>query len=409
MSFEELNLKKFFPNDLINIKNKVLRTWDNIDKYKSDLDLKKIIFNVLENQNISYSDFSAIIYNIKKIEDLIKNENLGLDIFLSKINVDINSISIDIVGLFEDIYESFITYYKKSNIEKELNRLIEEYVDIINCDSTKIKIYKSYTMSNNDFFNFLFNNVKNGMLWDKWEEKLKYYSISEEREIFSEFINEFLNKITDYIVLEKENINIILSNFIDKKNFQEKINVFKKILEHYKNISDVEIFSDIWMKKILKTLGHPDKNPINWIGISQEEIETMKRWLVKNQLEEIFTIEVKDKKRLEFWKKYISYIKKIEFYRELNQAIVMETDSHTFIEFGEKGNAFYAYERDYINIEKIAEFKNKLYKTECISKLKSPYNSIINLSHIGNWERRFVSELSKVGYEIKGKNYGYNR
>ena len=409
MSFEELNLKKFFPNDLINIKNKVLRTWDNIDKYKSDLDLKKIIFNVLENQNISYSDFSAIIYNIKKIEDLIKNENLGLDIFLSKINVDINSISIDIVGLFEDIYESFITYYKKSNIEKELNRLIEEYVDIINCDSTKIKIYKSYTMSNNDFFNFLFNNVKNGMLWDKWEEKLKYYSISEEREIFSEFINEFLNKITDYIVLEKENINIILSNFIDKKNFQEKINVFKKILEHYKNISDVEIFSDIWMKKILKTLGHPDKNPINWIGISQEEIETMKRWLVKNQLEEIFTIEVGDKRRLEFWKKYISYIKKVEFYKDLNQAIVMETDNHTFIEFGERGNAFYAYEINYLNIEKISNLKKSFYKTECISKLKNPYDSIINLSHYGSWEGRLMSMLQYRGYEIKGKNYGYNR
>lgn len=407
MNFEELNLKKFFPNDLINIKNKVLRTWDNIDKYKSDLDLKKIIFNVLENQNISYSDFSAIIYNIKKIEDLIKNENLGLDIFLSKINVDINSISIDIVGLFEDIYESFITYYKKSNIEKELNRLIEEYVDIINYDSTKIKIYKSYTMSNNDFFNFLFNNVKNGMLWDKWEEKLKYYSISEEREIFSEFINEFLNKITDYIVLEKENINIILSNFIDKKNFQEKINVFKKILEHYKNISDVEIFSDIWMKKILKTLGHPDKNPINWIGISQEEIETMKRWLVKNQLEEIFTIEVKDKKRLEFWKKYISYIKKVEFYKELNQAIVMETDNHTFIEFGENGNAFYIHQKNYIDIKYINSYRN--LKRATLLKIRNREDSILYLSHSGSWERKFMHELQYLGYEIKGKKYGYNR
>lgn len=409
MSFEELNLKKFFPNDLINIKNKVLRTWDNIDKYKSDLDLKKIIVNVLENQNISYSDFSAIIYNIKKIEDLIKNENLKLDIFLSKINVDINSISIDIIGFFEDIYESFIIYYKNSNIEKELNRLIEEYVDIINYDSTKIEIYKNYTMSNNDFFNFLFNNVKNGMLWDKWEEKLKYYSISEEREIFSEFINEFLNKITDYIILKKENIDIILSNFIDKKNFQEKIDVFKKILEHYKNISDVEIFSDIWMKKILKTLGHPDKNPINWIGISQEEIETMKRWLVKNQLEEIFTIEVGDKRRLEFWKKYISYIKKIEFYKDLNQAIIMETDNHTFIEFGIINNKFYTYNKEYLNIKEIDNLKKKYSKTDCISKLKMPYESIINLAHFPNWENRFMYELQYLGYEIKGKNYGYNR
>ena len=88
-------------------------------------------------------------------------------------------------------------------------------------------------------------------------------------------------------------------------------------------------------------------------GTHKELVEMKNEYfnLVKNQLEEIFTIEVKDKKRLEFWKKYISYIKKVEFYKGLNQAIIMETASHTFIEFGEKGNAFYVY-----NLENLKKF-----------------------------------------------------
>ncbi len=409
MSFEELNLKKFFPNDLINVKNKVLRTWDNIDKHKSDLDLQKIIFEIINKKTISYSDFSAIIYNIKKIKSMLKEKNIDLANFLSTIEINKNIVDVDIISLFEDIYEVFITYYKSPTVEKQLNKLIEEYIDIVNNKSTKIEIYKDYTMYNNDFFNFLFIDIKNGLLWDKWEEKLKYYSISEEREIFYDFGSELLKDIVNFIGIEKENIDNILSNLLDKRNFQEKINVFKLILNNYSNIVDVEKFSDIWMKKILKTLGHPDKNPINWIGIDETEIEIMKIWLVKNQLEEIFTIKVGDSRRLEFWKKYISYIRKVEFYKELNQAIIMETDNHTFVEFGERGNAFYAYERNYLDIEKITNLKKAVYKTECISKLKNPYESIINLTHSGSWEGRLMSMLQYRGYEIKGKNYGYYR
>ncbi len=407
MSFEKLNLKQFFPNDLINIKNKVLRTWNNIDKYKSDLDLKKIISNVVENISISYLDFSAIIYNIKKVEALLKNENISLDMFLSMIKVHKINNDIDIISLFEDIYEAFISYYKDIAVEKTLCKLIERHIDINKYKSTKFEIYKEYVMSKIDFFNFTFTNVKNAMLWDKWEEKLKYYSISEEREIFYDVGSKLLKKIVDYISIKNENVDSVLSNLLDKRSFQEKVNAFRLILNNYSNMVDVEQFSDFWMKKILKTLGHPDKSPINWIEIEEIEIETMKRWLVKNQLEEIFTIEVKDKRRLEFWKKYISYIRKVEFYKELNQAIIMETDNHTFIEFGENGNAFYIHQKNYIDIKYIDSYKN--LKKTVLSKIRNREESTLYLSHSGSWERKFMYELQYLDYEIKGKNYGYNR
>ncbi len=405
MSFEELNLKKFFPNNLINIKNKVLRTWDNIDKYKSDLDLKKIISKILENVNISYSDFSAVIYNIKKVEVLIKNEDLAVETLLSKVKIDNKNTEVDIIGLFEDIYEVFIAYYKNEEVEKQLNRLIDENIDIINNISTRIEIYKEYTLSNDSFFKFLFINiVKNGLIKNKWEEILIYYGISEEREIFLEITNKIFGQIVEYIKFNKDHIDAITSNLLEKQKLSDIIQISKKILSYYSTVEDTELFSDIWMRKISKILGHPDKNLINWEGFLPEEINTMKRWLVKNQLEEIFTIEVKDKKRLEFWKRYISYIKKVEFYKDLNQAIIMETVNHTFIEFGEKGNAFYVYDLENLNIKSIESFsRTNLWK------LKNRGEALLYLAHSGSWENKFALELQYLGYEIKGKKYGYYR
>ena len=405
MNFEELNLKKFFPNNLINIKNKVMRTWDNIDKYKSDLDLKEIIFNILQGKNISYADLSALIYNIKKVEVLVKNENLTIDILLSKINVDNENIEIDIVGLFEDLYEAFIAYYKNEATEIQLNRLIKDFIDVNANESIKIEIYKEYLLFDGLFFKFLFLNiVKNGLIKNKWEEQLIYYGISEEREIFIDIVNEIFGQIVEYVKFGKNHIDLIISNLVDKKQLEEAKYIFKKILNYYSNIDDIELFSATWMKKISKTLGHPDKNLINWKEFLPEEISIMKRWLVKNQLEEIFTIEVKDKKRLEFWKKYISYIRKVEFYKYLNQAIIMETENHTFIEFGEKGNAFYVYNSDNLNINKIKNFsKINLWK------LKNRNEAILYLPHSGSWESKFNVELQYLGYKIKGKNNGYYR
>ena len=42
-------------------------------------------------------------------------------------------------------------------------------------------------------------------------------------------------------------------------------------------------------------------------------------------------------------------------------------------------------------------------------KLKNREEALIYLPHSGSWERKFINELYNIGYEIKGKNYGYNR
>lgn len=403
MDYEEFNFKKLFPNNLINIQNKVFRTWNNFDKYKNDLDLKKIISCVIKCKDISWLDFSAIIYNIKKVEILIKNENLVLELFLSKISIDKKNDNVDIVALFEDIYDAFIIYYKNKSIENQLKNLIKKNIEILSHTSIKMEIYREYQKNNNTFFEFLFINIiENGLKKNRWKEKLRYYSINEERYIFDEITSTIFNNIIDYIKINEEFVDFILSNLIEKKTFEEKKLIFKEILNHYVVIDNIDFISDIWMKKILKIMGHPDKKTITWAEFKQEELEIIKRWLIKNRLEEIFTIEIKDEKRLEFWKRYISQIKRVEFYKELNQAIIMETGSHTFIEFGEKGNAFYAYELKELNIKMIEGFKKI-----SLNRLKNRGDALIYLSHSGNWEYKFMVRLQKLGYEIKGKNYEY--
>lgn len=408
MEFNELNLKKFFPNNLINMKNKILRTWDNIDKYLSDLDLEKLVIKVNNRQIITYKDFSAIIYNIKKIEGIIGIENNSLGVFLSLIKIEeIEEIeeSWDSVDLFEDIYEVFIMYYKNSEIEKSLNILINNHINIVDFNSKKIEIYKEYTIQNLDFYRFLFiNTIKNGLLKNKWEEQLNYYSISEEREIVSDFIKEIFSVIIDYIKYDIKNVNIVLCRLLNQISYEEKIRCFRIILDYYYQLDDVQKYSDEWMKKILETLGHPEKKADNWREFSKTQSDVMKLWLVKNRLEEIFTVDVNDERRLNFWKNYIGYIKKVEFYKDASQAIAMETENHLFVEFGEKGNAFYLYELQELNIRHLEQ-----QERIGLSKLKDKNSALLSLIHSGNWERRFIYELEYLGYAWKGKRNGHNR
>ena len=82
----------------------------------------------------------------------------------------------------------------------------------------------------------------------------------------------------------------------------------------------------------------------------------------------------------------------------------METVNHTFIEFGEKGNAFYVYDLENLNIKSIESFsRTNLWK------LKNRGEALLYLAHSGSWENKFALELQYLGYEIKGKKYGYYR
>ena len=150
------------------------------------------------------------------------------------------------------------------------------------------------------------------------------------------------------------------------------------------------------MEKIHGYLKDPHKNSPKWQWgeFNEEQIEIMRIWHINKDLEKYFSLEVKDKIRLEFWRRYIKYIKEVKYFERLKQAIVMLTDKHIFIEFGEKGNAAYGYKKGYISFDEIEKLSR-------VTKLKNPEEVEIYMKHLPNWEIKLKSILHKHGYSIK--------
>ena len=120
----------------------------------------------------------------------------------------------------------------------------------------------------------------------------------------------------------------------------------------------------------------------------------MKSWLIGNQLVEIFDVKVQDRERLEFWKQYVRDIRKIVYLESLNQAIIMETERDTFVEFGKTGNALYIY-----NGRKLKEFKENTN----IYRLKNKDRAYDAFNHRGYWQQKLERELWVLGYQTRKK------
>nr|WP_238983221.1 hypothetical protein [Fusobacterium nucleatum] len=168
------------------------------------------------------------------------------------------------------------------------------------------------------------------------------------------------------------------------------------MLKNMKKTDDISVCSRAIMEKIHEYLKAPHKNSPKWQwgDFTEAQIEIMRIWLVSADLEKYFSIEVKDKIRLKFWKRYIKYIKEVRYFERLKQAIVMLTDEHIFIEFGEKGNAAYCHRKDYISF-------NEINRLSTNSKLKDRDEAVFFIPHSGNWEIKLKTRLYELGYRVK--------
>ena len=232
------------------------------------------------------------------------------------------------------------------------------------------------------------------------KETLEKFYVSEEREVFSYIMEKVLLDIVYYVKLEKPYIEQILADFFDRVKHEVRIESFKRILnyyvEEYEEDEDISICSRVIMEKIHEYLKDPHKNSPKWQwgDFSEAQIEIMRIWLVSADLEKYFSIEVNDKVRLQFWRRYIKYIKEVRYFERLKQAIVMLTDEHIFIEFGEKGNAAYCYKKDYISFSEINNLSTNF-------RLKNRASAEFFMSHSGNWEVKLKSTLYRLGYSVK--------
>jgi len=396
----EINFKKFYPINLEKKKDEINDFWNQIFKEVRDEKIFELIEKVLRNKSLKVDEVIILLYNIKKVDEYLIRKNTELSDFIISIKFDLSEKKEKRKECLMDIYQAIVSYYNKNEVETALNFLVEDNIDLKKEESEIAQVYQEYSSSKKDYILFLYDETIKAIKNNKLKETLEKFYVSEEREVFSYIMEKVLLDIVYYVKLEKPYIEQILADFFDRVKHEVRIESFKRILsyyvEEYEEDEDISICSRVIMEKIHEYLKDPHKNSPKWQwgDFSEAQIEIMRIWLVSADLEKYFSIEVNDKIRLQFWRRYIKYIKEVRYFERLKQAIVMLTDEHIFIEFGEKGNAAYCYKKDYISFSEINNLSTNF-------RLKSRPNAEFFMSHSGNWEVKLKSTLYRLGYSVK--------
>lgn len=396
----EINFKKFYPINLEKKKDEINDFWNQIFKEVRDEKIFELIEKVLRNKSLKVDEVIILLYNIKKVDEYLIRKNTELSDFIISIKFDLSEKKEKRKECLMDIYQAIVSYYNKNEVETALNFLVEDNIDLKKEESEIAQVYQEYSNSKKDYILFLYDETIKAIKNNKLKETLEKFYVSEEREVFSYIMEKVLLDIVYYVKLEKPYIEQILADFFDRVKHEVRIESFKRILnyyvEEYEEDEDISICSRVIMEKIHEYLKDPHKNSPKWQwgDFSEAQIEIMRIWLVSADLEKYFSIEVNDKIRLQFWRRYIKYIKEVRYFERLKQAIVMLTDEHIFIEFGEKGNAAYCYKKDYISFSEINNLSTNF-------RLKNRASAEFFMSHSGNWEVKLKSTLYRLGYSVK--------
>ncbi|AVQ24275.1 EH signature domain-containing protein [Fusobacterium periodonticum] len=396
----EINFKKFYPINLEKKKDEINDFWNQIFKEVRDEKIFELIEKVLRNKSLKVDEVIILLYNIKKVDEYLIRKNTELSDFIISIKFDLSEKKEKRKECLMDIYQAIVSYYNKNEVETALNFLVEDNIDLKKEESEIAQVYQEYSSSKKDYILFLYDETIKAIKNNKLKETLEKFYVSEEREVFSYIMEKVLLDIVYYVKLEKPYIEQILADFFDRVKHEVRIESFKRILsyyvEEYEEDEDISICSRVIMEKIHEYLKDPHKNSPKWQwgDFSEAQIEIMRIWLVSADLEKYFSIEVNDKIRLQFWRRYIKYIKEVRYFERLKQAIVMLTDEHIFIEFGEKGNAAYCYKKDYISFSEINNLSTNF-------RLKNRASAEFFMSHSGNWEVKLKSTLYRLGYSVK--------
>jgi hypothetical protein len=397
----EINFKKFYPVNLEKKKDEINNFWNQIFKVVRDEKIFELIERVLKKKNLKVDEIIILLFNIKKVHDYLIHKNVELADFIMNIKFDLSEKKVKRKECMMDIYQAIVSYFNENDVELALNLFVDENINFEKEDESEIiQVYQEYSKSKKDYTLFLYDETVKAIKNNKLKDTLDRLFISEEREVFLDIMNKVLFDIVYFVKLEKDYINKILADFFDRVTHEVRIESFKKVLnyyvEEYEKTDDISVCSRAIMEKIHEYLKDPHKNSPKWQwgDFTEAQIEIMRIWLVSADLEKYFSIEVKDKIRLKFWKRYIKYIKEVRYFERLKQAIVMLTDEHIFIEFGEKGNAAYCHRKDYISF-------NEINRLSTNSKLKDRDEAVFFIPHSGNWEIKLKTRLYELGYRVK--------
>lgn len=162
------------------------------------------------------------------------------------------------------------------------------------------------------------------------------------------------------------------------------------------------------LEEMFKLIGENLGDAHNWVtrnkwqGISDEAKQIFTLWKTQKNIKYFFGDIAGDPIRLDFWRKYSHHFYRIEYFKNYDGAILLETNRHLFIEFADIG-ALHMYQLKKLSIDQVERNPKRYSKTAMVSKtLKNKDIADLYLRHIGgNWREKFEREFEYYGYEMR--------
>lgn len=421
MKLTKLNLDIYKCKELRKTVENIQLEWGQRQSKTSDFELKYIIANLIKKSIIKASDILKLFYNLGQVKIILKEKyNLTIEEFFRKLENVIEKEEIQNSFFNLDVfYDSILIFYRNIEVQKIIFSISNKVSKIKDENySKKTKLFIEMRKNDEKVISFLarkFLEKIDKYLSDLFEYELEYY-IDRKSELFYDIIEDIIKNYIGIIVIYKgiETNEIIKENFKRKiTNYQNKIEIYKEILNSYSRIGKFNINTDMWFHEILSVIGDIREKNNGWKYFEEKQKNIFARWFFQEKLNEFFGRKVKDYERTEFWKNYAHCLRNIDYYERLSQAIVMEFENHTIIEFGTKGNAAYVYPKSKINSLIIRNWYNNYSSSLIREKIRwqmygeaiplKNTNSTRGWNHSSNWQAVFKYRLSELGYKAEGR------
>jgi hypothetical protein len=210
----------------------------------------------------------------------------------------------------------------------------------------------------------------------------------------------FLEGLHDNFIISRDGEEYV-SSILEKFSMDD----YKKVLKIYLENRNFEKFHRSILNDAIKLrFGDPRKNEDVWNFLSSEALTQVKRWVIKQNLEEIFASDP-DNKRFNYWKRFIRYMEDVELLKDPKVAFIY-FNKFVVVEYGNIGAAYFyhkeGFEQFILPIKDSPGFRRKSTSVkESLFKDRNPEKIgiklfINKLPHLGvMWKRRFDEQMQK--------------
>ena len=418
MRLDKFNFSFYKCKTLKEVVKSIDVQWDAKLYSITDGEVKYIVKNIINKNLLRSKDSVKIFNNISSVNTILKESfHLELPSFLKKV-ADLIQMDDDLKNheIFDILYDNFLVFYNIKGIDEAIfyfAKKLEEigfkeqnftYKGRLLSDIEKSK-KGIITYFRDDFIQYIDVYCSDFSIFEK-----KFY-IGQNTDLFYKIAAlAIVNDIKNIVLNCSPDSNRIIFNVFKDifRDIDNKILIFKQIIDSYLSDGFFNENTDLWFNEMLNNFGY--KYEGYWTEFSQQQYLSFRKWYVLARIDEFFSREIGDPQRAEFWKRYANYITDIYYMKRYAQAIVMVFPTLVVVEFGKVGNATYVYNINDVNLREIESYRYVDYPvSSTVYKLKNKYKAIglSNYSnspgwnHSGNWQQKFYERLLYFGYDME--------